>query len=121
MYQYRATVVRVLDGDTVLLDVDLGFYVTVRQSCRLMGINARELHDIGGPEARDHLLGLLPVKASVNLESVKPDKFAGRFDGLIFVLPGVSVNQFMVKDGYAATWDGTGTRPVPPWPIPERA
>lgn len=119
MYRYRAVVVRVLDGDTVILDVDLGFYVTVRQSCRLMGINARELHEPGGPEARNHLLSLLPERASINVESIQPDKYAGRFDGIIFVMPGISVNEFMVRDGYAAKWDGEGARPVPLWPIPQ--
>jgi micrococcal nuclease len=114
MFEYVATVVRVIDGDTVAVDLQLGFSVSLRQSCRLAGLNARELHAEGGGEARDHLAGLLgPV---VTVRSVRLDKFAGRFDGVI-VSGGVNVNERMIADGYAAAWDGSGVRPVPVWPI----
>jgi micrococcal nuclease len=43
MYDYNATMVRVVDGDTVELDVDLGFYVTHRMRCRIYGIDAPEV------------------------------------------------------------------------------
>lgn len=118
MYDYRATVVRVIDGDTVIVDVDLGFYMVARMSCRLTGINARELHDAGGAAARDYLAGLLPVGISALVSSVKPDKYAGRFDGIVYNDVPVSVNAQMITAGYAASWDGHGTAPVPPWPIP---
>jgi micrococcal nuclease len=45
MYTYRARVVRVIDGDTVVLDIDLGFDIHHIKSCRLYGINAYELRD----------------------------------------------------------------------------
>jgi micrococcal nuclease len=121
MYEYWGEVIRVLDGDTVLMDVDLGFHVIVRQSCRLAGINSRELHDDGGKEARDHLIGLLPVNKPVLIRSVKPDKFAGRFDGIIVVDVRETVNYRMVLDGYAVEWDGKGKRPLPAWPIVDGA
>lgn len=44
MYKYNAKVVRWIDGDTVIVDIDLGFYVTVQQKVRLLRINAPELH-----------------------------------------------------------------------------
>lgn len=43
MYEYKAKVVRWIDGDTLLADIDLGFYVTVQQKVRLLRINAPEL------------------------------------------------------------------------------
>lgn len=130
-YEFEATVISVHDGDTVIMDVvleedsvdhDLGFdlrlqhslKVLQRSSCRLLGINARELGQPGSIEARDHLAGLL--SPTVTVRSVRRDKFSGRFDGLI-VSNGVDVNAQMIADGYAAPWNGTGTRPVPPWPI----
>ncbi len=114
-YAYRAAVVRVIDGDTVILDLDLGFYVTVRMSCRLLGINAIELHAPGGREARDYLVSLLPVGVTVDVVSVKPDKYAGRFDGIVLAF-GVDVGVAMVAAGFALPWDGLGARPVPTWP-----
>ena len=42
-YLYRAVVVRVVDGDTIDVDIDLGFYVWIRkQRIRLIGIDAPE-------------------------------------------------------------------------------
>lgn len=43
IYEYRAKCVRVIDGDTVDLDVDLGFYMRVHRRFRLLGINTPEL------------------------------------------------------------------------------
>lgn len=119
MYEYKAIVVRVVDGDTIILDVDLGFYTYVRMSCRLAGLNAIELSQPGGSQARTHLAGLLPDGTTVIVKSVKPDKFAGRFDAIVLEPASVTIiNDKMIKDGYAAAWNGSGPRPVPPWPIP---
>ncbi len=42
MYEYRAKVARVIDGDTLDLIVDLGFKVDVRVRVRLYGIDTPE-------------------------------------------------------------------------------
>jgi len=43
MYQYKIKqIVKVIDGDTVDVDIDLGFNLTIRQRVRLKGINAPE-------------------------------------------------------------------------------
>ena len=42
MYEYDATLVRVIDGDTYVLDIDLGFYVHTVQHVRLAGIDCPE-------------------------------------------------------------------------------
>lgn len=42
MYEYNATVLRVVDGDTVDLRVDLGFGISVNERFRLAGIDAPE-------------------------------------------------------------------------------
>ena len=44
MHEYAASFVRAVDGDTLILDVDLGFYVTVRQPFRLARVNCPELN-----------------------------------------------------------------------------
>jgi micrococcal nuclease len=43
LYQYIATVNRVVDGDTLDIVVDLGFKMSWRANCRLTGLNAPEL------------------------------------------------------------------------------
>lgn len=43
MYQYKANVVRWIDGDTLIARIDLGFEVQIRKRIRLLRINAAEL------------------------------------------------------------------------------
>lgn len=48
MYNYRAKVIRWVDGDTLLLEIDLGFYVKRTERIRLARINTSEIRsDIG--------------------------------------------------------------------------
>lgn len=42
MYEYRAKVLRVIDGDTIDVELDLGFKIKVFQRLRFAGINAPE-------------------------------------------------------------------------------
>jgi endonuclease YncB( thermonuclease family) len=100
---------------TLTLNVDLGFFVHVVVPFRIVGINARELAQPGGPEARDHLAALLPAGTEVTVASLKPDKFGSRWDAAI-TCSGGEVAAELVATQWAAAWDGTGTKPVPPWP-----
>lgn len=116
-YTYRAIVVRVVDGDTMRLDVDLGFGIwKVNQAFRLLGCNARELSEPGGKEARDHLAQLVQPGAEVTLRSVRVDKYGDRYDAQIALPDGRDLVNVLVSAGWAAPWDGSGTRRVPPWP-----
>jgi micrococcal nuclease len=116
-YTYTATVVRVVDADTLRVDVDLGFGVWLRnQSIRLLGCNARELSEPGGKEARDHLTALLPVGRTVTIRSVKADKYGDRYDAQVTLPDGADLVRQLTNDGWVAPWTGTGERPVPAWP-----
>lgn len=44
-YEYRAKLKRVVDGDTVDLIVDAGFYTTLALRFRLLGVDTPELND----------------------------------------------------------------------------
>lgn len=118
LYVRAVDVVRVIDGDTVVCDVDLGFYVKVRMSCRLVGLNCNELNEPGGPEARAELERLLAL-GPVSVQSVHADKFAGRFDGVVVVTTAdrvLNVNASLIADGFAVVWGGAGPKPHVPWP-----
>lgn len=43
MYHYQCQAIRVIDGDSLVLDIDLGFHIKVRHTARLLGINCPEL------------------------------------------------------------------------------
>jgi micrococcal nuclease len=112
-----ARVVRVVDGDTVILDVDLGFGTWLHgQSFRLRGCNAREHSMLGGSEAAAHLRTLLPVGSCVTLTSIRPDKYGGRYDAGITLQDGSDLVQLLIAHGWVAPWNGKGERPLPAWP-----
>lgn len=106
LYNYRATVVRIVDGDTIDVDVDLGFSIHTKQRLRLLGINAPEVKGptkAAGDAATDHLRGLLSEAAeadgSIRIHTERADSF-GRY--LTVVKSGqTSVNQLMLDDGFA--------------------
>ncbi len=116
-FEYQARVNRVVDGDTVIMDVDLGFGVWLHaQSFRLLGCNARETSEEGGIEAGAHLATVLPVGTLVVLTSVKNDKYGGRYDALVELPSGQDLATLLVETGWAASWTGAGKKPVPHWP-----
>lgn len=114
MFEYQCKIVRVIDGDTVVVNIDLGFRIRVEHSVRLAGINAPEKNTIEGKEAAKFLSILLPVGAVVAMKTEKPypaDKY-GRW------VADISLNGFddtasemMVDAGKAVFWDGRGVRP----------
>ncbi|MCK5082660.1 MAG: thermonuclease family protein [Candidatus Omnitrophica bacterium] len=82
-YIYKAVVARVIDGDTLLLKIDLGFQVWKEQRLRLAGINTPAMDEPGGREAYQFVLGQL---AKVDFVMVKTNKIDiyGRYVGHIF-------------------------------------
>lgn len=78
-YEYNATLVRVVDGDTVVLKIDLGFKVAVEQTVRLRGVNAPET--IGadwqaGHAAKEAVEKILTQESlgRVRVRTFKPEK-----------------------------------------------
>lgn len=112
LYWYQGIVVAVHDGDTVTLNLQLGFNFRVDKfKLRLLGINAPEVvgaNRTDGLASRDFLRSLV-LNKTVMLHSYKDraDKYGGRWLGEIYH-DGVNVNQEMIEQGYAAAYaEGT--------------
>lgn len=105
MYTYKAKVIRVVDGDTVYLEVDLGFYLKATMSFRLVGINAPELRDAQGPAAKQGLSDLLSAATELVVDSYKADSF-GRWLCNIYDRADMSktINQRMIDSGFATVY-----------------
>lgn len=104
LYNYSAKLIRVVDGDTVHLDLDLGFSEwRNNQSYRLLRINAPEMSTAAGVAAKDALAGYLVGKTLV-AHTEKSDHF-GRFLADITATDSAgvetSVNDWMVANGFA--------------------
>lgn len=111
-YEYAATVIDVHDGDTIRVDIDLGFDVQLRSvPLRLVGINAPELPTEAGKASRDFLSTYLPDGAAVVVHTVKDKKEKyGRYLAVVFCCE-QNVNDLLVETGHAVPWDGKGQRP----------
>ena len=88
MYEYRATIRRWVDGDTVDLDIDLGFgIIYANQRVRLFGIDAfesrtRDLQEKQkGLAAKDFVNRMAHVGTQVTLRSKKDGK--GKFGRIL--------------------------------------
>ena len=119
MYEYRVKKVhKVVDGDTIDVDIDLGFSVSFFSRVRLAGIDTPESRTT---DAKEKALGLevkekikkeLAAAKDVVIKTEKPDSSEkyGRILGWVF-LDGsdVSLNQRLINEGYAWTYGG-GTK-----------
>ena len=119
MYEYRVKKVnKIVDGDTIDVDIDLGFSVSFFSRVRLAGIDTPESRTT---DAKEKALGLevkekikkeLAAAKDVVIKTEKPDSSEkyGRILGWVF-LDGsdVSLNQQLINEGYAWTYGG-GTK-----------
>lgn len=101
-------VVRVVDGDTVHADLDLGWGVQYRRApIRLADVNAPELGTPEGDAAAARLRELLPVDAEIMVVSHSRDKY-GRVLATV-MLGGRNVALVMIAEGHAVR---TGPPPM---------
>ena len=107
-YQYKAIVKSVYDGDTLRVDIDLGFGVWMHdQSIRLFGINAPEIKGSArslGITSRDRLTELV-LNKEILLETIKDkkEKF-GRWLGIIFQ-ENKNINDLLIEEGFAKKYN----------------
>lgn len=106
-------VVRVVDGDTVDVLVRVTYWHTEAWRVRLVGIDAPEMRTPAGPPAKEHLAALIvaakklriAVRVSDRNEVVR-DKFGRILAELRDAAEAVSLNERMVKDGFAREYHG---------------
>ena len=119
MYEYRVKkVLKIVDGDTIDVDIDLGFSVSFTQRVRLAGIDTPESRtkDLKekalGLEVKEHLNKQLKDALTVTIKTEKPDSSEkyGRILGWLYINDDEkSLNEQMIEQGYAWTYDG-GTK-----------
>jgi endonuclease YncB( thermonuclease family) len=82
-YIYKAVVKKVVDGDTINVSCNLGFFVNVDETLRFALVDAPKLTEDGGPEAFDYVREQLAKAKTVVIRTVKTDKYR-RFVAHIF-------------------------------------
>lgn len=110
-YLYKAKDIRVIDGDTLEVFVDLGFDAFTLQRIRLAQINAPEVRTAAGRAARNFIVVNLAEAKTVCLTTHKADVH-GRYVAHVFLSPkneaiqtcfqsGLHLNDLLVREGHA--------------------
>lgn len=111
MYEYRVkSVIAVVDGDTIDVDIDLGFDISLTKRVRLAGIDTPESRTkdkeekVLGLEVKELLKKKLKEAKTIVIKTELPDSTEkyGRILGWIY-LDGaeLSVNEALIASGYA--------------------
>jgi micrococcal nuclease len=111
MYEYHVKkVTNVVDGDTIDVEIDLGFDISFSSRVRLAGIDTPEsrttnkAEKVLGLEAKEYVKSKIKDAKEIVIKTEKMDSSEkyGRILGWLF-LDGskVSVNEQMIADGYA--------------------
>ena len=108
MYEYRANVTKVYDGDTVTVDIDLGFGIWLKkQSIRLSYIDTPEVRGEESPEGlivRDIVSEKILGK-EITLRTNKDSKGKyGRWIGEIIMEDGTNLNEWLLNEGHATPY-----------------
>ena len=122
MYRYKVSVVKVVDGDTVDVDIDLGFGMSYKkQRVRMLGIDTPEsrtrdlVEKQFGKASKKHLKKLLEMSERISLISHDKGKF-GRILGELYghyneghpvYGESFNINQQMIDDHHAVEYDGS--------------
>ena len=117
MYEYKATVVKVVDGDTVDVDIDLGFGIVLTdERVRIMGIDTPEsrtrdkVEKLFGLASKNRLKEILGKVTTLKTFAAKDGedmkgKF-GRILGDFIAEDGRMVTDILIEEGHAVKYHG---------------
>ena len=121
MYTYKATISRIVDGDTLYVDVDLGFFLRQMMKVRLKGVNTPEIRGPERPEGLKSKQFVIDTLAECPAVVIKTDKIGkyGRYIADVWFLPGSddageilskgeNLNQLLLKKKLAKPMDDHG-------------
>lgn len=107
LYHYKAAVLKVIDGDTIDVGIDLGFGITRQERVRLAGVDTAEMNSkelaerVKAEEARLTVVHWINANPTVYLRTVKPREKYGRYLAEVFSLSGESLGQMLLDKGLA--------------------
>jgi micrococcal nuclease len=120
MYEYKISrLYKVVDGDTIEVDIDLGFDIAIHKPVRLAGVDTPESRTKDayekklGLEAKEWLKLQLKDAETLRIKTEKPDSTEkyGRIIGWLYVgNETISINEKMIQQGYA--WSYLGEKKV---------
>ena len=117
MHEYKVNILKVVDGDTVDVDIDLGFGMWLRKErVRVMGIDTPEsrtsdkVEKIFGLAAKNRLSSLLGAEAILHTQvSKKGEDMKGKFGrilGNFTSINGEKCAAVLIREGHAVAYQG---------------
>lgn len=116
MYEYKVKkLIAVVDGDTIDVEIDLGFDISIFKRVRLAGIDTPEsrtsnkAEKVFGLESKAKLKQMLSSATTIVVKTEKPDSSEkyGRVLGWLYVDDNkVSINDTLIASGYAWSYLG---------------
>ena len=115
--EYDVVVVKIVDGDTVDVDIDLGFGVTLRdERVRIMGIDTPEsrtrdkVEDLFGEAAKERLKVLMKDGGKlITTEDRKGEDMKGKFGRILGdfrIGDGRKITDILIEEGHAVAYFG---------------
>lgn len=95
--------IRVVDGDTLHLDVDLGFDIKRKDAFRLYGLNAPEMSTEAGLAAKEWLIAKLTEGVLIITTHKDRREKYGRYLATLWI-DQKNVNQAMIEEGHAVPY-----------------
>jgi micrococcal nuclease len=114
MYEYKAKLIRVVDGDTIDAEIDLGFKVYIKERIRFAGIDTPESRTRHKHEKSWGLAAKCRVKDLLEYEDAeftlttklqKKGKF-GRILGTVILADGTSLSEILLDEKLAIPYEG---------------
>lgn len=107
MYEYKVDkVLKIIDGDTIDLEINLGFDIKIKQRIRLAGIDAPETRTLDleekakGLDAKSWLEEQLKDQEII-IKTIKEEKY-GRMLGYLYTKNhSLTINERMIEEGFA--------------------
>ena len=117
MHEYKVKIIKVVDGDTVDVDIDLGFGIWLKKErVRMMGIDTPEsrtsakVEKVFGLAAKERLISLLGAEAILQTQvSKKGEDMKGKFGrilGNFTSIDGEKCAAVLVREGHAVYYTG---------------
>ena len=116
MYEYRAKISKVIDGDTVDVDIDLGFGISLNnERVRIMGIDTPESRTRDKVEKKFGLASKARLKELLGKETILKtqvgrggEDMKGKFGRILgdFLVDGKKAGEILIKEGHAVAYHG---------------
>ena len=116
MYEYKVNIIKIVDGDTVDVDIDLGFGMWIKdERVRMMGIDTPEsrtrdkVEKKFGLASKERLKRMLGKKGILKTQvNKKGEDMKGKFGRILgdFVVDDKMATEILVEEGYAVAYFG---------------